>query len=322
MNPAVTVLTPVYNGEQYLAECIESVLKQTRTDWEYVIVDNCSTDRSAAIADHYASIDDRIRAVRRTDFVNAQSNFSRTIDYMSSDSRYCKFVAADDLLYPVCLERMVAVAEKYPSVGLVSAYRLDGDRVDASDLLASGEDLMSGREALRGAILRNQYVTGSPTTVLFTAETARARKPFFDDRVWHADTDAGLRTLLDVDLGFVHEVLSFTRVHPDSLSESLGNPLNTPATLHVETIIRYGPQVLSRQEYRRALRLRLRQYWWFLFKARMKSSRRADGQFQAFHAGQIRLMLAELPAHDRETRLVLKSMLVLLSDRGGKLAPP
>ena len=43
--PRVSVVTPVYNGERHLAECVESVLGQTFRDWEYVIVDNCSTDR-------------------------------------------------------------------------------------------------------------------------------------------------------------------------------------------------------------------------------------------------------------------------------------
>src|SRR5438093_8149037 len=51
--PLVSVVTPIYNGEKYLAECIESVLAQTYQNWEYVIVNDCSTDRSLDIAQYY-----------------------------------------------------------------------------------------------------------------------------------------------------------------------------------------------------------------------------------------------------------------------------
>ena len=59
--PLVSVVTPVYNEEKNLAECIESVLAQTYPNWEYVIVNNCSTDRSLQIAESYAAQDKRIR---------------------------------------------------------------------------------------------------------------------------------------------------------------------------------------------------------------------------------------------------------------------
>ncbi len=317
MAPAVTVLTPVYNGERYLGECIESVRAQTLTDWEYVIVDNCSTDRSTEVAEHYAGIDSRIRLIRCKEFVNVHRSFSRTTEFMDPRSRYCKFVCADDWLHPECLERMTAVADKYPSVGLVSAYRQDGDRVDASALLPVTEDFMSGREAVRRAILDGIYVTGSQTTVMFAAEIVRGRKPFLDQAMWHSDTDAALKTLLSADLGFVHQVLTFTRVHPGTLTESFVHRLNTPAALFVEVLIRYGREVLTKDEYRRAIRARVLNYWWFLFKQGMKLSRRKDKTFQAFHNGEISRMLAELPGDDRETRLLLKSMHALLSDRTG-----
>ncbi|HWH03492.1 MAG TPA: glycosyltransferase family 2 protein, partial [Gemmatimonadales bacterium] len=62
--PLVSVVTPVYNTGKYLAECIESVLAQTFTDFEYVILDNASTDDSPEIIARYARRDPRIRVVR------------------------------------------------------------------------------------------------------------------------------------------------------------------------------------------------------------------------------------------------------------------
>ena len=322
MSPNITVLTPVYNGEQYLAECIESVRAQTRTDWDYIIVDNCSTDRSAEIAERYASIDSRIRVIRCMEFVNVSRNFCRALEYINPASRYCKFVCADDLIYPQCLERMVAVAEKHPTAGIVSAYRMYGDHVSEDRLLPDTEDFMSGREVLRRAMLDGVHVTGSQTTLLFTADVVRSRKPFFDEVAFHSDTDAALRTLLHKDLGFVHQVLTFSRVHPNTITASYADRMNTYLSLFVDSLIRYGPQVLTKNEYRHAIRVRLRQYWWFLFKARLKPSRCKDKAFQTFHNTKILHMLAELPGEDLETRLILKSMRTLLSDRSSTFSIP
>ena len=59
--PLISVVTPVYNTEKYLAECIASVLGQTYQNWEYVIVNNCSTDKSLEIAQRYVQEIPRIR---------------------------------------------------------------------------------------------------------------------------------------------------------------------------------------------------------------------------------------------------------------------
>ena len=62
--PLVSVVTPFYNTRDYLAECIESVLRQTYTNWEYILVDNFSTDGSSEIAKHYADkYPDKIRLI-------------------------------------------------------------------------------------------------------------------------------------------------------------------------------------------------------------------------------------------------------------------
>ncbi|MFZ1974630.1 MAG: glycosyltransferase family 2 protein, partial [Candidatus Acidiferrales bacterium] len=60
-SPLVSIVTPAYNEENYLAECVESVLAQTYTNWDYTIVNNCSTDATLAIAQKYAAGDPRIR---------------------------------------------------------------------------------------------------------------------------------------------------------------------------------------------------------------------------------------------------------------------
>jgi len=108
--PLVTVLTPLYNGEKYLAECIESVLNQTYLHWNYVIVNNCSTDGSLAIAASYAAKDRRIRIHNNEKLVGRNANHNIAFRQISPESKYCKVVHADDWLFPDCIARMVNVA--------------------------------------------------------------------------------------------------------------------------------------------------------------------------------------------------------------------
>ena len=72
--PLVSVVTPCYNGEPYLAECIESVLSQTYDNFEYIIVNNKSTDNSLEIAHKYAAKDHRIRVVDNREFLSQIDN--------------------------------------------------------------------------------------------------------------------------------------------------------------------------------------------------------------------------------------------------------
>ena len=109
--PLVSVVTPIYNAAAYLRECIESVLAQTCKRFEYVVVDNRSTDGSLEIAKHYAALDQRIRIHSNPEHLPAVDNFNRALGFISRGSRYTKIVFADDWLYPECLERMIRVAD-------------------------------------------------------------------------------------------------------------------------------------------------------------------------------------------------------------------
>src|SRR3954471_10873583 len=110
--PFVSVVTPVYNGGRYLAECVASVAAQTHRDWELVILDNCSTDDTARVAEESAAGDARIRIRRAEHFLDIYGNHNRALAEGSPAARYVKVVHADDWLAPECLERMVAVAEE------------------------------------------------------------------------------------------------------------------------------------------------------------------------------------------------------------------
>jgi glycosyltransferase involved in cell wall biosynthesis len=304
--PTVSVVTPVYNGEEYLAECIESVVRQTYTDWEYVIVDNASTDASGSIADRYAARDGRIRVQHESEFLHALENHNRTMRAVHPGSRYCKFLHADDWLYPECLERMVAVAEANPSVGVVSSYRLLGDRVEQQSPVAYTQTVMSGHHVVRWELIGpkgSAWVTGSQTSLLIRSDLIVGRGDFYDTSVWHADTDAAYRVLMESDFGFVHQLLTFTRRHTGALM-SYSHRVWSFITRDGRLLMRYGPHVLSPRECRRELRAWLWRYTTWLGKQTLKPARHRQAEFHEFHQREIDYMLSEAGS-DPEVRVAL-----------------
>ena len=89
MSIVVSVVTPVYNGQSHLAECIESVIAQSFGDWEYIILDNASTDSTAQIAQRYAAQDTRIKYHRNETTLPIIDNWNTSMRLISVDSRYC-----------------------------------------------------------------------------------------------------------------------------------------------------------------------------------------------------------------------------------------
>jgi glycosyltransferase involved in cell wall biosynthesis len=264
--PLVTVLTPVYNGEEFIAECVDSVLAQTYRNFEYVIVDNASTDRTGQIVAGYAARDPRIRVATNERLVPVIENHNIAIREASPESRYYKFVSADDAIFPECLERMVAHAGAHPSVGLVSAYRLQGDWVDL-DGLPYPTTVVQGSTICRWSLLGFPFVFGPPSSHMIRADLVRARDPFYDESALHADEAACYEVLRTSDFGFVHQVLSWSRVHRASLTFSVARRLNTLLSGRLKILMRYGPLYLSREEYEKVLAQRIGEYYRFLAQA-------------------------------------------------------
>jgi glycosyltransferase involved in cell wall biosynthesis len=264
--PLVTVLTPVYNGEAYLAQCIESVLAQTYEPWEYVLVDNASTDRTPEILQDYAARDPRLRIHTNARFVPVIENHNIAARQLGLDARWCKFVSADDALFPDCLARMVALAEAHPSVGLVSAHQRRGTTIGLGGLPHTSE-VISGRAIARDSLFGRLSVFGGPTAHMIRADLIRGRDPFYDESDLHADTAACYEILRTSDLGFVHQVLTYARPHRGSLTFSVARRLNTYLLGHLRILKAYGPVYLTADEYEQVLGQRLQAYYTFLARA-------------------------------------------------------
>ena len=116
--PAVSVCLPVYNGERFLAQAIQSVLEQSYTDFELLIIDDCSTDSSPEIIERFALSDKRIRRLKNNQNLGLFENYNECMRQASG--RYIKLFAQDDIFHPAILEKMVGVLETKQEVALVT----------------------------------------------------------------------------------------------------------------------------------------------------------------------------------------------------------
>jgi glycosyltransferase involved in cell wall biosynthesis len=280
--PLVSFVTPFYNTEDYLRECIESVLRQSYGNWEYVLVNNRSTDGSVRIVEEYVrQCPERIRLEHNPVFLSQVQNYNRGLRLISAESRYCKFVQADDWLFPDCVRCMVDVAEAHPTVGIVAAYELEGDDV-CLDGLPYPSPEVSGRDVCRLYFMKGKYLFGTPTSLLLRSELIRSRDPFYDEKYAPFEDGHACFELLKIwDFGFVHQILTYSRRDNASIISRV-RPFGLDLFLHFSMLVVHGRDYLSPEEYDRCLKGAERRYFLFLGKCAC-ARHRWSGEFWEFH---------------------------------------
>ena len=106
----ISVIVPIYNTEKYLARCIESILCQTYTNLEIILVDDGSTDKSGDICDFYARKDNRVKVVHKE---NGGAAAARNFALNMVTGQYIGFVDSDDYIEPIMYQSMIQIAEEY-----------------------------------------------------------------------------------------------------------------------------------------------------------------------------------------------------------------
>jgi glycosyltransferase involved in cell wall biosynthesis len=286
--PLVSIVTPVYNNAEHIGECIESVLAQTYQNWDYTIVNNCSTDGSGDVARRYAAKDSRIRVLDNQRFLRSVANHNHAFRQISPDSKYCKMVFADDWIFARCIEEMVAVGEEHPSVGFVGSYGIwevvksEGpyEHSVAWGGLPYPSKLVPGRELCRRMFMEGLYVFGTATSLLYRSDVVRKYDPFYNESNFHADKEVCAVLLKTCDFGFVHQILTFTRGRAESLNQmSVRMHMDIGCALH--TLKAHGPDFLTQTELQTLLDRHVAQYYNFLAVSLMRG--RFDRKFWDFH---------------------------------------
>lgn len=115
----ISVVLPVYNGDRFLAESVESVLQQTYKNFELIIVDDCSNDGTEEIIEHYAKIDSRIRVIRNE--TNQKLPRSLNIGFRAASGKYYTWTSDDNKYRKDALQKMREELEKHSEYGLIYA---------------------------------------------------------------------------------------------------------------------------------------------------------------------------------------------------------
>lgn len=208
--PQVSVVIPVWNGERYLQQAIDSVLAQDFTDFELIIVDDGSTDGSGRIAQGFVG-DGRVKVLKQ---MNAGVVAARNLGLNAARAECVAFLDADDVAEPARLSRQLAFLRAHPEVAVVGshiAYFSDGQGRLRTQAFPSGPANVA-RALEEGNPLAQPAVMLRKSAAL---AVGGYREAF---RLGAEDYDLWLRLVEKHPLDNLPEVLTLYRIHPDSLT--------------------------------------------------------------------------------------------------------
>ena len=135
-NIIVSVITPSYNSAAYIEETIRSVQQQTFTEWEMLIVDDCSSDETCEIVRRISQSDDRIKLFIQPQ--NMGAGAARTLGMRKASGQYIAYLDADDIWLPEKLEKQMAYLETHPEIELVHMVCFDACTKEYYDAALAG----------------------------------------------------------------------------------------------------------------------------------------------------------------------------------------
>ncbi|MDR0660900.1 MAG: glycosyltransferase [Prevotellaceae bacterium] len=152
MNDKVSVITPCYNSDSFIAEAIDSVINQTYSNWEMLIVDDCSNDNSAAVIASYREQDDRIKYFK-TDAPSGSPSLPRNIATENASGQYIAFLDSDDTWFPTKLEKQVKLLKNNDTAIAFSSYEKISEDGRRSNRIVKAPAATSYKKLLRGNVI-------------------------------------------------------------------------------------------------------------------------------------------------------------------------
>jgi glycosyltransferase involved in cell wall biosynthesis len=257
-SPLVAVVTPVYNGEKYLQETMDSVQAQTYPNLIHVVLDNASTDRTDEIIETNKGRKVPLVTARNAALLPLCHNWNAAMRLAPAEAKYLRLLCADDTMHESCIQRMVEVAETDPEILVVGVETVRDDKKEdfhwPTDRIA-----LDGKDVIRGYLRRE---------LGFYAIHTLIRRTVLE---WHPDLfDCTLLTSIDFEavlgilhrgkLGMVHEVLGWHRVHDESETSRVMEKKNTHQLDWLPILHHHGPQVFSERELRQITKRYERRY--------------------------------------------------------------
>ncbi len=208
----VSVCIPTYNYGNYIAETIESVLAQNFSDFELLIIDDCSKDQTADVVESYARKDPRIRFIVNKVNLGMVENWNSCI--AQARGEYIKFVFGDDLLAsPDAVGRMVSLLDNNITVSLACSAR---NLIDESSHVTEIEShfdsgIMTGTDVINLCLADQGNLIGEPSVVMF--RKSQARRGFNSNYMQIVDLEMWFHLLEQGSFAFVNEPLCSFRIH-------------------------------------------------------------------------------------------------------------
>ena len=217
--PKISICLPVYNSEPFLEQALNSVLNQTFQDFEVIISDNASTDKTYEIATHYTKIDQRIFYFKNSYNIGVLPNYNQCLKYITGD--YIYFFGSDDIMLPKNLELKASILNSNSNVGLVTSsveiVDSDGNQLawDKNCHKYLQNELKSGKDWIIEDI--GKRTTICHTSVMVRKTVLEKLDIFYDCKYLYAsDFDLWLRIALISDIYFIKEIsLKYTYKYKD-----------------------------------------------------------------------------------------------------------
>ena len=204
----VSIVMPAYNCERYISRAIESVICQTYTNWELIVVNDNSPDRSADIAQEYAKNDSRVRVLHQ--IPNAGCAQSRNLGIAEANGQYIAFLDSDDVWIPTKLEKQISILKEKSAQIVYSSY----DFIDENDKEIKKPFIVDVETDYKKMLARNEI---GCSTALVVADLLH--KHPFRKEYYHEDYVLWMELLaLPVTAVGVEEVLTHYRVISTSRS--------------------------------------------------------------------------------------------------------
>ena len=151
-NPKVSIVTPLYNSEKYIADTINSVIAQTFLDWEMLIIDDCSTDNSKYIVEQFTTSDKRIKYFK-TNFQSGHPTTPRNIGISMAKGRFIAFLDSDDIWLPNKLDIQIPLLLEDNVVIVFSNYEKINENGKESGRYIIAPEYVSYNSLLRGNVI-------------------------------------------------------------------------------------------------------------------------------------------------------------------------
>lgn len=205
MQTLVSIILPVYNGEKYLKESINSILSQTYNMFELIIVDDCSTDSTRSIVEHYMLLDKRIKYIKNEN--NYKLPRSLNIGFENAKGKYLTWTSDDNIYHENAIEVMVDYLENHNDIQMVYC--------DYNEIDETGEFIQQIQVGQPERLFWKNIVGAC---FLYKSSIAKKIGGYATDRFLVEDYDYWLRIYLNGQITPLHKCVYNYRVHKDSLT--------------------------------------------------------------------------------------------------------